>query len=540
MPNAAVLFGLPLTTAGPYIYNITINGLEIASKTDLFSLTFQDNGDDEPGRFTARLWDSTGTFAVPEGGVVRVYEVAANEQVWLGYLTRRWYDRGAIGRWINLEAISASALLDEILVPFEVRPVESDQARALYLWGKYARPPLNPDPVFVTQTNAALAADTLADMTLRSALAQTLGLAGSTTRMGIDALGRLHWFAGTETNNAPFNVNVANPPGGGNIAPNDVSVDRDGMIKNRAYIHGANALGSGWEQDDASVNQYGPRETYLDAPSSDTALKRRSIAVLYFGRVAQPRTRGTFSTKSPNDGWRSGQNVVITDAANDLSAQSFRIARVTTTFYRGDGKKRYGIEFGGVRARSSDTVTAVYGSPTDSVPVAGGSIAGAIGGPDLSGISVSDALGVQRVLLGQIGTLPDNPDYGLKVLSIDGVTVVIDGSSNMFKIQATGTQTRAFPAGAGSSTTFTTINGTGGSPFQFVAITGTDDSSTANTRAIGLAQAVSNAGVVQFEAIGTNSISGGDNRIGLTAHSASVSPGTTAMQRWYLLKEAGI
>ena len=168
----------------------------------------------------------------------------------------------------------------------------------------------------------------------------------------------------------------------------------------------------------------------------------------------------------------------------------------------------------------------------------GQTIAGDVGGPDLVGVSVSDATGAQRVLLGMIGT-PASPDYGLKVISADGTTVVIDGTSDMFKIMATGTQTQAFP-GSGSNTNFATIGGSGSSVLQFMAITGTDNSSSANTRAMDVAQAVSNAGVVQFEAISTNSISGGDNRIGLTAHVGSVAPGTTAMHRWYLLIEAGI
>lgn len=74
-------------------------------------------------------------------------------------------------------------------------------------------------------------------------------------------------------------------------------------------------------------------------------------------------------------------------------------------------------------------------------PYPGQTIEGDVGGPELQGISVSDSVGVQRVLLGLIGTA-DSPDYGLKVVSSDGATVIIDGTANVFKIDATGTMSR--------------------------------------------------------------------------------------------------
>jgi hypothetical protein len=80
---------------------------------------------------------------------------------------------------------------------------------------------------------------------------------------------------------------------------------------------------------------------------------------------------------------------------------------------------------------------------------------GLISSPDIGrGISVADSVGTERVRLGQI-TAPseDNPtgDYGLKVVSSDGATVVIDGTSNMFKIAASGTLAITPPA-AGAAT----------------------------------------------------------------------------------------
>jgi hypothetical protein len=362
MPTTALKLGTGLVSSADYPYSIVIAGIEVApTHAVLESIEFQDNGDDETGTLDVRLWDPASTLAIREQGVIHIQENSSDQQVWAGIVQRRWYSPAAIGRYVNIEGVSLSTLLDEMLVVRELRPIESDQARALYLWGKYARWPLSGDVQFVTETNAALPRDDLVNMTLRSALRQTAGLAGSTVRMAIDAMGRLHWFAGSETNPAPYGINVALTPGGGNIAPDDLFVERDATVKNRAYVRGANAVGSGWFQNDASVAAYGPRETYIDAPSADTSAKANSIARLYFGRMAEPRTRGRFSTEEPYNGWRAGQNVTITDPQNDLAAQAFRLARVTTRFTKGTGTKRYVLEFGSVRAAGSEDA-GVYGT----------------------------------------------------------------------------------------------------------------------------------------------------------------------------------
>jgi hypothetical protein len=63
-------------------------------------------------------------------------------------------------------------------------------------------------------------------------------------------------------------------------------------------------------------------------------------------------------------------------------------------------------------------------------------------------VTVEDANGVTRVTLGMIGTT-QSPDYGLKVRAPDGSTTIIDGTSDMFRIVATGTLSTS---GAGTGT----------------------------------------------------------------------------------------
>lgn len=73
-------------------------------------------------------------------------------------------------------------------------------------------------------------------------------------------------------------------------------------------------------------------------------------------------------------------------------------------------------------------------------------------------VTVEDANGVVRVLLGNIGTDQD-PDYGLIVTSSDGSTVIIDGTSDMFRIDATGTLSTS---GAGTGTAHASVDLTTG------------------------------------------------------------------------------
>jgi hypothetical protein len=81
----------------------------------------------------------------------------------------------------------------------------------------------------------------------------------------------------------------------------------------------------------------------------------QSLASMYLARVKTAKPRGSFTTTSAKtDGWRAGQNVLVTSAAHGLSAQSYRSARVTTRVIRpGAGlQRRYDVEFGGAKAGS--------------------------------------------------------------------------------------------------------------------------------------------------------------------------------------------
>ena len=379
MPNPAVIYGTGLVSTETYPYSITIDSTEVAPGfAELDTIEFDETGDDDPGYCRMRLWDPSTSLTIREQSVVRVHDNTLGAQVFLGNVIRRRAIAEAVGRYIEVEAVSASAMLDELLVPNEVRPPESDRARVLYLWGKFAKYPLNPEASLVQQTNASVVADAMTGMTLRSALTQTAGLAGTNTRYYIDALGRLVWRSGNGASSAPFNINVAIAPGGGNIAPEALSVTRDGVIKNRLYVRAATVEASGWYQDDGSVATYGPREDYVDAPTTTTTASARTIAQLQLGKTAAPNIRAEFTALDPDSGWRADQNVTVTSAADDLAAEVLRIVKVTTTFWRGDGKRRYRISAGKTGARLSGIPSA----QPPVVPVGAGLITGTITGDD--------------------------------------------------------------------------------------------------------------------------------------------------------------
>lgn len=88
----------------------------------------------------------------------------------------------------------------------------------------------------------------------------------------------------------------------------------------------------------------------------------------------------------------------------------------------------------------SDAISAVFGS-TDNA----------------SALQISDSAGVIRVTLGSLG----NGDYGLKVISTDGTTVIIDGTSDVFKIAATGTLSKAVVNLDNSVTSSAALSGLG-------------------------------------------------------------------------------
>jgi hypothetical protein len=162
-----------------------------------------------------------------------------------------------------------------------------------------------------------------------------------------------------------------------------------------------------------------------------------------------------------------------------------------------------------------------------------------------AGVETTDGMQV-RVTLGVItsnvdaGTGEVVPvDYGLKVVSSDGTTVIIDGNSDMFKIAASGTQSVAFPAAGNvnfANVILTALDVVDAPACMFLTTMGGGGAG----RYPGLWTSISGTGTVNNLARSAVYNTAGHPEIELEARSVLINPGTTASHRYYVLVEAGI
>ena len=161
-------------------------------------------------------------------------------------------------------------------------------------------------------------------------------------------------------------------------------------------------------------------------------------------------------------------------------------------------------------------------------------------------IIVSDANGVERVVIGQIAEPTEaNPtgDYGIIVRDPSGSTEILDGVSDVFTIVASGDLSVAFPGTAGATaTTFVDVaNTTSGSvPNAVLAFVSLPSSFPPSGRTAAPRFGFSTDGTsmewwiqVQFALTGTT-----DCRVSLNAVAGSVSQsGNNAYCRYYILRQ---
>ena len=145
----------------------------------------------------------------------------------------------------------------------------------------------------------------------------------------------------------------------------------------------------------------------------------------------------------------------------------------------------------------------------------------------------------------QLGKLPGGT-YGLRVVSSDGSTVIIDGTSDMFKIAASGTLTAAFPAAGSAAQRTASLPGLGvfSTLPVLVAMTSYDATSGFSGRLLSQDLWVTFAsGAVQYRAF---AVASPDTQLPCTMHvlfqaeSDTVNPGTTGGCKWFVLQEAGL
>jgi len=160
------------------------------------------------------------------------------------------------------------------------------------------------------------------------------------------------------------------------------------------------------------------------------------------------------------------------------------------------------------------------------------------GGGSLAGVGTAYA---PTVAMGAAGLFITD---GAITVTNPGATVIIDGTSNMFKIAATGTLTQAFGAVGtrpGNSVQLTALgNGFTVLP-TFLANITNQNSSAANPRFLGRdVEFALASGHVEYYSDVYVYLSSGYVLVSIRAASVLSNPGTTAGCRYYVVVEAGI
>lgn len=95
------------------------------------------------------------------------------------------------------------------------------------------------------------------------------------------------------------------------------------------------------------------------------------------------------------------------------------------------------------------------------------------------GLEVADGTNV-RAQLGDISANNDGSSYGLKIISSDGATVIIDGTSSVFSIAATGTLTATAAAHLDTTATATLGSITSATTLAILGYVANSSSATAD------------------------------------------------------------
>jgi len=364
---SAAIIATQLTTPETRVLSVFIGGRDVTRDVKWDRFTVTDSGTNAKGTANIRLelTPSAATEIYDQALVEVVDHTATGGQVFRGFVVSRRPSEEPGHSYLDIIAHDIGGLLDDCFIPFESRPAETMQARIGYLWGKYAGAYLSGDLSNVASIGGTLEAQDFAGVTLRQAIEAVIAQASSTADYSVDMLGKPHVFT-SETNPAPFDID-ADAPTGGERAPQSLDIDYDAnSYANRVYVQGATPEASGFFQDGAAIAAANGlvRTAVVQAPDCETLAMATSLGLMYLGRVKAAKARGVFTISSPNDGWRAGQYVLITSAAHGLTAQSYRIARVTTKVLKpgSDLLRSFSVEFGGARAGGGRSTSEFLGS----------------------------------------------------------------------------------------------------------------------------------------------------------------------------------
>lgn len=442
MPNVAIL-ATALTTHAAHGFSLFVAGEDVIAPVGsankgvpLDSIRITEGGDNSAGSLSFLFEDPAKAYSLPASAEVVLWDAAQNIPLFGGFIVSRSLVPafGQQGRSVQVTCTDYSPLLDKTLVPvFAVPAGLSDQAILQSLISNFGGR-LSGLSDTIALTNASMPGLSFIGLTMRQAIETVADAAGTNRVYWVDSLKRLN-YTNASALTAPFLVKD-NPSGGGERAVENLTLESEDDIINAVFVRGANGAGSGWVRDTDSIRDIGSEfEAFLDAPDADTAAKRNSYAGAYLGRVRSSVVRGSFEIANA-DGWRPGQIVTISNAALGLVSATYQIVSVESTVGGGTGYRHYNVKFGALPRSLARLLGQESTSQISADQISEGlSAVPGVTGANGAAFIIKDLNGVIRVLLGAFG----NGDFGLQVTSSDGSTVIIDGTSNMFKILASGT-----------------------------------------------------------------------------------------------------
>jgi len=349
---------------------VAVNGVDLGGNVLHDSVVIEDQGTAVQGTtsFHVKVAQSS-VPALVDQAIVTIEDHLTGDLAFRGLVDSRRPIRLPLENRIEVVASDHTALLDNV-IPYELRPAgEGDAARIGYLWGLYGGGFLSGDLTYVQSVNASLPAQQFAGVSLRQALDMIAAQASASAYWRLDTSGRLH-YGETETNDAPANV-TSDTPGGGEIAPMDLTIDFDSKAYVSAvYIRGKTDAGSGWVRSDAARVAAGglERTAFLNAADSTTTEMRDAIGAAYLARTGSAISRGTFSvTSEDGDGWRAGQYVTVRSTHLNVASVAYRIARVRQSVLgprsgRPAALRLYEVEFGAASTPSTGGTGPVVGT----------------------------------------------------------------------------------------------------------------------------------------------------------------------------------
>jgi len=353
--------------------------IDITDKVPIDSISFDETGTHDEATASFSIIDKALRYAAMRGEW-KVLIQHGTRATFRGYIGRPSTEIIAIYGERAVSCRDVGSLIDRLIVKsrFVRAAGESDKARIQWLidtigqplvkegmtaWGKTQV--LNPDmPKQTFDTR----------LTLRQCIERVLAAASDSANYYIDMSPRLHTFDADHPESgwtAPFHINTVSSPASYEVPPEDLRVDwdTDGLV-NSYYVRGKNAAGSGWytdkdlwENGPYSVDLFGLRSAYIDAPDADTSAKARRVARAALSDTRNPIPRGSFTTfvDRDSDAFEAGQLLFVTSTVNGLTGpdeddgpwagatppQPLRIVNVTTRYLNGLGDREQDIEFGG-------------------------------------------------------------------------------------------------------------------------------------------------------------------------------------------------